>query len=242
MSSALASFRSLIHLILIVTSTDRHVCSPDRQLCILLSAEQIFRTLAASLRSNTNLDFVSLMIRQLNTILMTSAELYELRTDLRQLSTEVSQLLPSLQSFSQSSQLHVIRHQFQFIHYCFPSLNRCAAVFHPFITNLLIHSMVLLVRVYCKFMFIHFELPFIKWKFHSFTARFLPFIATFHSSTSSSHSFISSCLSFSIASVHPFHASYSCLKFPFIFRNYYSMHPRGLPLSYRALTFNQQLN
>ena len=59
-------------------------------MCILLSAEQIFRTLAGSLRSNANLDFVSLMIRQLNTILLTSAELYELRTELRQLSTEVS--------------------------------------------------------------------------------------------------------------------------------------------------------
>ncbi|KAF0293740.1 Protein VAC14 [Amphibalanus amphitrite] len=61
-----------------------------RQLCILLSAEQIFRTLATSLRSNTNLDFVSLMIRQLNTILLTSAELYELRTELRLLTTEES--------------------------------------------------------------------------------------------------------------------------------------------------------
>ncbi|XP_037085978.1 protein VAC14 homolog [Pollicipes pollicipes] len=64
-----------------------------RQLCILLSAEQIFRTLAVSLRTNGNLDFVSLMIRQLNSILMTSAELYELRTELRELRTEESRSL-----------------------------------------------------------------------------------------------------------------------------------------------------
>ena len=89
-----------------VMATDGTVCVPDvRQLCILLSAEQIFRTLAASLRSNENLEFVSLMVRQLNTILLTSAELYELRTELRQLTTDVSN---GLQSWGSLPQLLVV--------------------------------------------------------------------------------------------------------------------------------------
>lgn len=61
-----------------------------RQLCVLLNAEDIYRTLAQILLEEPNLKFASLMVEQLNMILLTSSELYELRTGLKDLNTKVS--------------------------------------------------------------------------------------------------------------------------------------------------------
>ena len=58
-----------------------------RQLCVLLSAEDIYRSLAELLRSEANLKFARLMVETLNTILLTTSELFELRNRLRSLST-----------------------------------------------------------------------------------------------------------------------------------------------------------
>lgn len=60
-----------------------------RQLCILLNAEDVYRTLAQILLKETDLKFASLMVEQLNMILLTSSELYELRTSLKDLNTKV---------------------------------------------------------------------------------------------------------------------------------------------------------
>ncbi|KAL3288363.1 hypothetical protein HHI36_002811 [Cryptolaemus montrouzieri] len=54
-----------------------------RQLCVLLSAEGIYRTLANLLRNELDLKFVCLMVEHLNMILLTSSELFELRTRLK---------------------------------------------------------------------------------------------------------------------------------------------------------------
>lgn len=55
-----------------------------RQLCILLNAETIFRTFAEHLSTDTvNIKFASVMVRVLHTILVTSAELFELRSQLK---------------------------------------------------------------------------------------------------------------------------------------------------------------
>ncbi|KAJ8718228.1 hypothetical protein PYW07_006158 [Mythimna separata] len=54
-----------------------------RQLCVLLNAEDIYLALARILLEEKNLRFVSTMVDVLNTILLTSAELYELRLQLR---------------------------------------------------------------------------------------------------------------------------------------------------------------
>ncbi|XP_017778884.1 PREDICTED: protein VAC14 homolog isoform X2 [Nicrophorus vespilloides] len=61
-----------------------------RQLCVLLNAEEIYRTLAKILLKETNLKFASLMVEHLNMILLTSSELFELRTQLKELKTKES--------------------------------------------------------------------------------------------------------------------------------------------------------
>lgn len=55
-----------------------------KQLCALLNAEHIYRTLAQILTNDReNTRFASIMVRKLNSILFTSSELFELRTTLR---------------------------------------------------------------------------------------------------------------------------------------------------------------
>ncbi|XP_076259803.1 protein VAC14 homolog isoform X3 [Rhynchophorus ferrugineus] len=59
-----------------------------RQLCLLLNAEDIYKTLADILLNDPNLKFASLMVDHLNMILLTSSELLELRNRLKDLSDE----------------------------------------------------------------------------------------------------------------------------------------------------------
>eukprot|EP00731_Ephydatia_muelleri_P026917 Em0018g1017a len=56
-----------------------------RQLCVDVNAHPVYCTLAEILNSEENLTFASLMVQVLNMILFTSAELYELRTQLKDL-------------------------------------------------------------------------------------------------------------------------------------------------------------
>lgn len=64
-----------------------------RQLCVLLNAEDIYRTLSEILLVEKKLDFASTMVDILNTILLTSAELYDLRTQLKEINTPESRSL-----------------------------------------------------------------------------------------------------------------------------------------------------
>lgn len=61
-----------------------------RQLCMLLSAEDIYRTMSNILLTKEDLRFASHMVQTLNTILLTSTELFELRNHLKDLKTEES--------------------------------------------------------------------------------------------------------------------------------------------------------
>lgn len=61
-----------------------------RQLCTLLNSEDIYRAFSEVLLEEENLKFTSTMIDYLNTILLTSSELFELRTRLKDLKTEES--------------------------------------------------------------------------------------------------------------------------------------------------------
>lgn len=55
-----------------------------RQLCVLLNPEQIYKTFSEILQEeHTSLNFISTMIRTLNSILLASPELFELRTSLK---------------------------------------------------------------------------------------------------------------------------------------------------------------
>lgn len=79
-------------------SCDRHLLEDRgsfiiRQLCVLLNSEDIYRTLAEILMTETNLKFASIMVETLNTILLTSSELFELRSKLKDFKTEESRQL-----------------------------------------------------------------------------------------------------------------------------------------------------
>nr|XP_020465927.1 protein VAC14 homolog [Monopterus albus] len=61
-----------------------------RQLCLLLHAENIFHSMADILLKEEDLKFSSTMVQTLNTILLTSAELFQLRNQLKDLHTQES--------------------------------------------------------------------------------------------------------------------------------------------------------
>ncbi|NWX50906.1 VAC14 protein, partial [Steatornis caripensis] len=58
-----------------------------RQLCLLLNAENIFHSMADILLREEDLKFASTMVHTLNTILLTSSELFQLRNQLKDLKT-----------------------------------------------------------------------------------------------------------------------------------------------------------
>ncbi|KAK4036408.1 VAC14 protein [Daphnia magna] len=61
-----------------------------RQLCVLLSAEDIYRTFAEILIEEKNCRFASVMVETLSTLLLTSSELFPLRRKLKDLNTDES--------------------------------------------------------------------------------------------------------------------------------------------------------
>ncbi|MPC44386.1 Protein VAC14 [Portunus trituberculatus] len=61
-----------------------------RQLCVMLSAEDIYRTLAELLQEEEDPIFASKMVQTLSSILLTSKELFSLRIQLKDLSTPES--------------------------------------------------------------------------------------------------------------------------------------------------------
>nr|XP_030719252.1 protein VAC14 homolog isoform X3 [Globicephala melas] len=63
------------------------------QLCLLLNAENIFHSMADILLQEEDLKFASTMVHTLNTILLTSTELFQLRNQLKDLKTPESQNL-----------------------------------------------------------------------------------------------------------------------------------------------------
>ncbi|XP_055679622.1 protein VAC14 homolog [Lutzomyia longipalpis] len=65
-----------------------------RQLCVLLNAELIYRTFAEIIcEETTNIKFASTMVRTLNTILLTSSELFDLRNSLKDIRNKKSATL-----------------------------------------------------------------------------------------------------------------------------------------------------
>ncbi|XP_033115389.1 protein VAC14 homolog isoform X1 [Anneissia japonica] len=59
-----------------------------RQLCLLLKLEDVYRTLSEILLHKEDLKFATNMVQTLNTILLTSTELFELRNQLKDLKTK----------------------------------------------------------------------------------------------------------------------------------------------------------
>lgn len=88
-------FTSFMENLLQLFSTDRKLLETRgnliiRQLCLSLSAERIFRTLADCIEKEEDVEFASIMVQNLNNNLITAPELAELRKRLRNLETKVS--------------------------------------------------------------------------------------------------------------------------------------------------------
>lgn len=87
-------FSSFMENLLQLFSTDRKLLETRgnliiRQLCISLSAERIYRTLADCIEKEEDVEFASIMVQNLNNNLITAPELAELRKRLRNLETKV---------------------------------------------------------------------------------------------------------------------------------------------------------
>lgn len=79
-------------------STDRRLLETRgnliiRQLCVSLSAERIYRTLADCIEKEEDVEFASIMVQNLNNNLITAPELSELRKRLRNLESKVCEPL-----------------------------------------------------------------------------------------------------------------------------------------------------
>lgn len=80
-------------------STDRRLLETRgnliiRQLCVSLSAERIYRTLADCIEKEEDVEFASIMVQNLNNNLITAPELSELRKRLRNLESKVPSIPP----------------------------------------------------------------------------------------------------------------------------------------------------
>lgn len=87
-------FSSFMENLLQLFSTDRKLLEMRgnliiRQLCVSLSAERIYRTLADCIEKEEDVEFASIMVQNLNNNLITAPELSELRKRLRNLETKV---------------------------------------------------------------------------------------------------------------------------------------------------------
>ncbi|PWZ03276.1 ARM repeat-containing protein [Testicularia cyperi] len=91
-------FHAFMANLLSLFSTDRRLLETRgaliiRQLCASLHTERIFRTLAEILEKDEDLEFASIMVQNLNVILITSPELADFRKKLRNLDSREGQLL-----------------------------------------------------------------------------------------------------------------------------------------------------
>lgn len=59
----------------------------SRHLCMLLSPEDIYKTLSETLANEPDSNFASIMVKILSSILLTSTELHDLRVKLKNLGT-----------------------------------------------------------------------------------------------------------------------------------------------------------
>jgi len=89
-SSKTAHFKQFMLSLLKLFSADRNLLETKgsfiiRQLCVLLSSEDIYRSMSELLVLEENLKFARIMVETLSTILLTSSELFELRNKLKEL-------------------------------------------------------------------------------------------------------------------------------------------------------------
>ena len=90
-------FTSFMENLLQLFSTDRKLLETRgnliiRQLCVSLSPERIYRTLADCIEKEEDVEFASIMVQNLNNNLITAPELADLRKRLRNLETKVGNL------------------------------------------------------------------------------------------------------------------------------------------------------
>ncbi|XP_065199328.1 protein VAC14 homolog [Sycon ciliatum] len=88
-------FTRLICSLLSLFSTDRHLLDKRgsfiiRQLCLLLHPKDVYCALASVLSQEEDLHFASVMVQHLNSILLTSGELFDLREEVKKTPTKES--------------------------------------------------------------------------------------------------------------------------------------------------------
>ena len=88
-------FKQFMLSLLKLFSADRNLLETKgsfiiRQLCVLLSSEDIYRSMSELLVLEENLKFATIMVETLSTILLTSSELFELRNKLKELGSSES--------------------------------------------------------------------------------------------------------------------------------------------------------
>ncbi|XP_031569488.1 protein VAC14 homolog [Actinia tenebrosa] len=88
-------FHKFMHSLMMLFRKDRKLLEERgsfilRQLCLLLYVEDIYRSLSEILLQEEDFQFAALMVRYLNMILLTSGELFDLRLQLKELSTAES--------------------------------------------------------------------------------------------------------------------------------------------------------
>ncbi|KAK9728467.1 hypothetical protein K7432_001070 [Basidiobolus ranarum] len=91
-------FTRFMEKLLSLLSTDRRLLDTRgsliiRQLCLSLDPERIYRTFAEILEKDEDLEFAGIMVQTLNTILITSPELADLRRRLKHLDSKENQVL-----------------------------------------------------------------------------------------------------------------------------------------------------
>lgn len=64
--------------------------SPFRQLCMLLSPEDIYKTLSETIANENDSNFAAMMVKILSSILLTSTELHDLRVKLKSIQSKES--------------------------------------------------------------------------------------------------------------------------------------------------------
>lgn len=116
------------------------------QLCILLNAELIYRMFAEIIfEESINLKFASTMVRTLNTILLTTTELFELRKLLKDITNEVTILKHLIAKLIKILIYHIFhrnRHHYLSVYTC-PGLTvpfqLCHCAYWPNVINMFLN-------------------------------------------------------------------------------------------------------
>lgn len=80
----------IIRLVSSLISSNKSLFLLFRQLCMLLSPEDIYKTLSETIANENDSNFAAMMVKILSSILLTSTELHDLRVKLKSIQSKES--------------------------------------------------------------------------------------------------------------------------------------------------------